>query len=91
MTADQNSNSGSNAASSGEGFIGSQGSGSDDYLQDNGSSSSGSTGQLGGSSGSSPSGGSDLANQGRGALDDQESDSNSGSSPSEGSDGSSSS
>jgi hypothetical protein len=50
----------------GEGFIGSQGTGSDDYLRQDG--------QSGGSPSPDATGGSDFANQGRGALDEEQED-----------------
>ena len=54
--------------SGGEGFIGSQGSGSDDYLQDRrGSSPSGNS-----ASSANATGGSDFAERGRGALDEED-------------------
>jgi hypothetical protein len=62
---------GSSGVSGGEGFIGLQGSGSDDYLQErSGSESSSSAGATGGS---------DFAEQGRGALEDEDDESSSGS------------
>jgi len=54
---------GSSGLSGGEGFIGSQGSGSDDYLQERDGSNSPSS--------SEATDGSDFAKQGRGALDDE--------------------
>ena len=66
LTTDQSSESSSQSSqggSQGEGFIGSQGSGSDDYLQDKNP------------SGENATGGSDFANQGRGALDEEEDES----------------
>lgn len=80
LTADQGSNAGSgtttggsSGGSSGEGFIGAHGSGSDDDLQDGGSPRSG-----GNASSANATGGSDFADQGQGALDDED-DSDSGS------------
>ena len=58
-------------SSSEEGFIGSQGSGSDDYLQDRGSEPSG-------SSSAEATEGTDFAEQGRGALEGDEEDSETG-------------
>ena len=63
---------GSSGVSGGEGFIGSQGSGSDDYLQDRGGSES--------SSSAGATGGSGFAEQGRGALEDEDDESDAGSS-----------
>ena len=66
LTTDQSSESPSQSSqggSQGEGFIGSQGSGSDDYLQNKNP------------SGENAAGGSDFANQGRGALDEEEDES----------------
>jgi hypothetical protein len=57
---------GSSGVSGGEGFIGSQGSGSDDYLQDRSGSDR--------SSSAAATDGSDFAKQGRGALDEDEDD-----------------
>lgn len=54
----------------GEGFIGQQGGGSDEYLQERGDSAGGTTTP----SGTGATGGSDFANQGRGALDEEEED-----------------
>jgi hypothetical protein len=56
---------GSSGTSGGEGFIGAQGTGSDDYLQQGGA---------GSSSSASTTGGSDFAKQGRGAVDDEDED-----------------
>lgn len=61
---------GSSGVSGGEGFIGSRGSGSDEYLQDrSGSDKASSAGATGGS---------DFAKHGRGALDDEDQDDESG-------------
>ena len=62
---------GSSGVSDGEGFIGSRGSGSDDYLQERSGSES--------SSSAAATGGSDFAKQGRGSLDDEDQDDESGS------------
>jgi len=66
--------------SSGDGFIGSQGTGSDDLIED------GSPGGSG-SSGADATGGSDFANQGRGALEEDENEDDSGQSGSTGGSG----
>lgn len=58
----------SGGGSTGEGFIGAQGSGSDDYLQEP----SPLSGKTGSSSSAEATGGSDFASEGRGALDDEE-------------------
>ena len=63
LTTDQG---GAGANNSGQGFIGSQGSGSDDYVQDRTGSES--------SSSAEATGASDFANEGRGALDDENDD-----------------
>jgi hypothetical protein len=60
----------------GEGFIGAQGSGSDDYLQEGGP--GGLSGDASGASSAEATGGADFARQGRGALDDEDDESGSG-------------
>jgi hypothetical protein len=64
---------GSSGTSGGQGFIGSQGSGSDDYLQQGGSQ------ENLRSSGSDATGGSDFASEGRGALDEDDDEEGTGS------------
>jgi hypothetical protein len=69
MTGDRNSQgSAGQGGSQGEGFVGSQGSGSDEYLQ-----------ERGGQSGDDATGGSDFAEKGQGATEDEDDESGSGS------------
>jgi len=72
MTSDENPR--GQSGSQGEGFIGSQGSGSDDYLQDDQRSSGTSS-----AASEKATGGSDFANEGRGVLDEEDEESGSGS------------
>ena len=74
LTRDQDSNSDQPSRSGSEGFIGSQGSGSDDYIQQDGGSDAS-------ASSANATGGSDFAREGRGSLDRDDDDSDSGTSP----------
>jgi hypothetical protein len=79
MTSDQSSSGGSDTSgqSGGEGFIGSQGTASDEYLREGGT--------------PDDTGGSDFAKQGRGALDEENEEDESGTGSTGGTEGSGSS